>query len=232
MSAARFIGIVCGLKSEAGVAAPFAARGNLRIAISGANAARAENLALEFCNGGAAAILSVGVSGGLDPRLQPGALVLAHAVVTRDARIEFEPLIAGPGVPAEAQAAGLGAPVFGSDTIIDTSDRKAALFAATGAVAVDMESHGAARAAKAAGVPFLAIRAIADPASRALPKAALGAVAPDGSTRVLRTLLESAKAPGDFPALLQLGADSTAALKTLRVHLGPLLDRLFLRLDL
>jgi nucleoside phosphorylase len=122
--------------------------------------------------------------------------------------------------------------LLGADSIIASAEDKARLFASYGAVAVDMESHGAARAAKAADVPFAAIRAIADPAGRALPKAALGAVAMDGSTRVIATLLKCAKAPGDFPALLLLGRDSGAALKTLGRSLDRLLGGLLLGLDL
>ncbi len=95
-----------------------------------------------------------------------------------------------------------------------------------------MESHGAARAAKRAGVPFLAIRAIADPAHRALPKSALGAVAPDGSTKVVSTLMKAAAAPWEFPALLQLGFDSDRALIALGRNLGGLLGALFVGLDL
>jgi hypothetical protein len=95
-----------------------------------------------------------------------------------------------------------------------------------------MESHGAARAARTSGVPFAAVRAIADPASRALPPAALNAVAPDGSTKTLSVLMACAKAPGQFPALLQLGADSEAALKALRRDLGGLFRRLLFSLDL
>ena len=67
-----FIGVVCGLKSEAqAVAAAKVDQSKLRIGISGANAARAEEIARGFCNDGASAILSVGVSGGLDPALKP-----------------------------------------------------------------------------------------------------------------------------------------------------------------
>ncbi|MEX0644518.1 MAG: hypothetical protein WD076_04365, partial [Parvularculaceae bacterium] len=82
------------------------------------------------------------------------------------------------------------------------------------------------------GVPFAAIRAIADPANRALPAAALNAVAPDGSMKILTVLIASAKAPGEFPALLKLGADSEKALKTLRRDLGGLFRRLLFSLDL
>lgn len=244
----RFIAIVCGLKSEAAAvrAALGPDAGRFRIGVSGANAARAEAIAREFAQAGAVAILSVGVSGGLDPALRPGDLIVTSAVIADPPLVAHPPLLppfqgeesSGPGAvpPLAERELGSGrtgaGPVYGSDVIIQTAEEKAALFMRTGAVAVDMESHGAARAAAAAGLPFVAIRAIADPASRALPGAAMDAVAPDGSTRVLATLLKCVKDPGDFPALLQLGADSDEALKTLRGRVGGLFGGLLLRLDL
>jgi nucleoside phosphorylase len=54
-----------------------------------------------------------------------------------------------------------------------TAAEKAALFAATGAVAVDMESALAGRVAAVGQLPFLVVRAIADDAGQGLPQAAL-----------------------------------------------------------
>jgi nucleoside phosphorylase len=122
--------------------------------------------------------------------------------------------------------------LFGADEIVATAQKKSALYQNHGAVAVDMESHGAARAAARAGAPFLAIRAIADPAHRALPPAALNAVAPDGSTRVMATLLRAMRSPQQFKQLIRLGQDSTAATQTLRRDLGPLFAALEKALDL
>ncbi|MHA7873457.1 MAG: nucleoside phosphorylase-I family protein, partial [Hyphococcus sp.] len=90
----------------------------------------------------------------------------------------------------------------------------------------------AARAAAQNKTPFIAIRAIADPADRALPPAALKAIAPDGGTRTFATLVAAFGDPKQFPALMKLGADNAAALKTLRRDLGPLFGALFLSFDL
>ncbi|GAB4516673.1 MAG: purine phosphorylase [Amphiplicatus sp.] len=233
MTASRFIGIICGLKSEAAVIRAAAPRQAVRIAVSGASAARAESQATRLCREGAAAILSVGISGGLSPALRPGDLLLGECVRTR-AGEEFDAsrnLLAA--VELESPAVAMQrATVFGADEIVASVSEKRRLFDRFGAAAVDMESHGAARAARAAGAPFLAIRAIADPADRALPAAALNAVTPDGGTRTISVLMACALAPGQFPALMRLGADSQAALKALRGGLGRLLGRLLLSLDL
>ncbi|MEO0398559.1 MAG: hypothetical protein AAF224_03950 [Pseudomonadota bacterium] len=223
----QFIGIVCGLKSEAAAvraATDASTRQKLQIGVSGADAARAERIAMDFADAGAAAILSIGVSGGLDPSLAPGAFVLAHVVKTDDGDIHN---------PAQlVTASEIVRPIYGASKIIQTADEKSRIFARTGAVAVDMESAGAAAAALRAGVPFLAARAIADPASAALPPAAMNAVAPDGSTKVLATLGKCILAPAQFPALMELGGYSAIATKTLRNRLGGLFADLFLRLDL
>ncbi len=227
-----FLGIVCGLKSEADVVRKAMPGPRIRIAVSGANAERAEALAHQMCAEGARAIVSIGVSGGLAPGLSPGALLIGEEVVTAGGDVWASNLAILQAF--EDDALSLGArrvTIFGADEIIASADDKKRLYETYGAAAVDMESHGAARAAGRAGVPFAAIRAIADPASRALPPAALNAVAPDGSTRTLAVLGACARDPGQFPQLLQLGADSGVALKTLRRSLARLLVHL-LTLDL
>ena len=252
-----FIAVICGLKSEAAVVKKSVDGDKIRIGISGADAGRAYELARAASQDGAAAVISIGVSGGLDPALKSGDLVIGSEVIADDSgeRFAADPYLLrilassfetptslhpeerrrrvskGEGKLAPQDEGIIGA-LFGSDAIIQSAEHKSALFYNHNAIAVDMESHGAARAAAEFSAPFIAIRAIADPADRALPKAAMNAVAPDGSTRVLATLLETAKAPGQFPALMQLGSDSEKALNTLRRDLGPLLGGLFLALDL
>lgn len=228
----EFIGVVCGLKSEAAVVRN--ALGDdtrVRIGVSGANAQRAEAIAREFSADGALAILSIGVSGGLDPALMSGALVVGEKTVVGngEAWSSDERLLGASSKTLSNIKTGV---LFGADDIIDSAEAKAILFQKYRAIAVDMESHGCAKAAAEASVPFLAIRAIADPADRALPPAALGAIAPDGSTRVFKTLGAALGDPKQFPVLMKLGADSAAATKTLRRDLGPLFRSLFVSLQL
>ncbi len=248
-----FIAVICGLKSEAAAVRASVDQSKIRIGVSGANAARAEEIARDFCEQGASAIISVGVSGGLDPALRPGDLVIGDMVIADDGSVYTSDRYllatiqsAHPGGSRGPEKTGKMDPgfrrddrdgyrfvkLFGADEIIDSTMKKSALFHNHGCVAVDMESHGAARAAARAGAPFAAIRAIADPADRALPAAALNAVAPDGSTRVFKTLGAALRDPRQFPELMKLGADSAAATKALRRDLGTLFGGLFLSLDL
>jgi len=230
---AGFIGVICGLKSEADAVSAAADASKIRVGVSGANAARAEELTTSLCHQGAAAIISVGVSGGLDPALQSGDLVIGDEVIGDDGlRTQADTFLLGAVRHELEHIEGRIGPIFGSDDIIESASKKAALFSNHGAIAVDMESHGAARGAAENNTPFIAIRAIADPADRALPQAALGAVAPDGSTRVLKTLGAALRDPKQFPGLMKLGADSDAALKTLRRDLGPIFGRFFRSFDL
>ena len=69
---------------------------------------------------------------------------------------------------------------------------KTDLYERTGAWAVDMESHIAARAARRHNRPFAVLRVICDPGDRTLPPAALVAMKPDGSIdiqAILRSVL-------------------------------------------
>lgn len=214
------LGVVCGLKSErdafragAGTAADAALYG-----VSGARPAKAEAEAARLIAEGATLLVSFGLAGALDPTLKPGDLLLPEEVIAE----------AGDRWAADAAArarlhracAASGAPLLGADAVIDTAAAKSALWSRTGAAAVDMESHRVAAAAAAAGVPVLIVRAVADPADRALPAAALDAVDEEGGVRVLATLAGVARRPADMAGLLALKGDSDAGLKTLREAAG------------
>jgi adenosylhomocysteine nucleosidase len=127
-------------------------------------------------------LVSFGVAGGLDPALRPGTLVVSDA----------------------GWAGRLGAVhgrVIGVDAPICTIAAKKRL---QGAV-VDMESHVVERVAHQASLGFVAVRAVLDPAERAVPEAALA-------------LWQGARwAPvGDWPALARLAVDYARAMRTLR----------------
>ncbi|MEZ5921748.1 MAG: hypothetical protein R3C60_10405 [Parvularculaceae bacterium] len=229
-----FVAIICGLKSEAVAVKASAKRAGVnaskfRIGVSGANADRAEAIARDFLADGARAIISAGLCGGLDPALKSGDIVLGERVVSAKGDV----VLSDKALMAAADKFSLRhVAVFGSDEIVDTLDKKEALFRRYASETVDMESHGAARAAAAAEIPFIAIRVVADGANRVLPKAALGAVTPSGGVNVMSVLTECVKAPQQFEQIAMLGRDSSAATDVLRRDFGDLLGAFLLALDL
>ncbi len=229
-----FVGIVCGLKSEAvAVRASMKAAGidekKVRIGVSGANADRAEKIAQGFLGDGAAAIISAGLCGGLDPSLKSGDLILGERVVSAQGDI----VIADRRLTAAADKfSPRHVAIFGSDEIVDSIAKKKALYQRYAAETVDMESHGAARAAAHAEIPFIAIRVVADGHDRALPKAALRAVSPSGGVNIMNVLFDCLKAPQQFEEIALLGRDSGAATEALRRAFGGFLGAFLLALNL
>ena len=98
---------------------------------------------------------------------------------------------------------------------------KAALHTATGALAVDMESHVVAPAAVAHGLRFAVVRVISDGADRGLPKAAQAGMKKDGGMDLPAVLKSLAANPRQLPALIRTGREAEVAfrrLKLLRRH--------------
>ena len=164
--------------------------------------------------GGCRGIVSFGIAGGLVASLRPGTLVVASEVIADGERLATSAgwsqaiLRSHPGA--------IHAPIAGSDTIIALPAAKLALGLGTDAVAVDMESHIAARVAAEHGVPFVVIRAVADPVHRALPEAARGVVSADGHTDVKAVMRSLAREPRQLVGLMRLGLDARRAQSALR----------------
>ena len=103
------------------------------------------------------------------------------------------------------------AEIAGVDAPIAQSSEKVRLHARTGAKAVDMESHIAARLAAAHGLAFAALRIVCDPADRAIPPAAIAGMREDGSTDLGAILQALLGAPGQLPAMIRLACEARAA---------------------
>lgn len=159
--------------------------------------------------GSARVILSMGIAGGLRPGLASGAVVIASAVVADDARI-----------PTTAEwcdnlrraiPGAVTADIVGVDRVIAESSAKRQLRDTTGAAAVDMESHIVARIAARGGIPFAALRVVADPVERSLPPAAQAALTPDGRVNFPAVMRSVLTAPGQIPALVRTALDAERA---------------------
>ena len=92
---------------------------------------------------------------------------------------------------------------------------KRALRRATGAVAVDTESHVAAAIAAKHGMPFAAFRVVADSARRSLPPVASVALTQDGGVSHAAVLRSLARSPSQIPAVLRTAVDARRAFRAL-----------------
>jgi adenosylhomocysteine nucleosidase len=201
---------VTGLVAEARVAA---GPGIVVVSSCGCRANLEEALHRAVADG-VQAIISFGIAGGLAPRLAAGSALVARAIVTETGeRFHSDPIWS-----RRLSAAVGGAPIVdiaGVDNPVIDQLQKHALHVDTGAVAVDMESHVAARIADANNLPFAAFRVVADPAERSLPHAALASMRPDGKVAygpLLRSLL---RRPQQLPLLTRTALDAGAAFSTL-----------------
>lgn len=223
------LGIVTGLIVEADCIAKAAAGlpedTRPLLYAAGGDGERARLGARGLIDAGAGGLMSFGLAGGLSPGLGPGAVVVAETVETPDGqsiatdpdwRRRFEDL-ARDRIPL-----GHGA-IAGVDQPVTSPAGKAQLRHETGAVIADMESHGIAAAARDAGIPFLALRVVADPATRAIPEAALAGLGPDGRRRPVRVLMGLVVRPWQLGGCLGLARDSAVAMAQLRLlaALGP-----------
>ncbi len=175
------------------------------IATGGGTPAGATTAAQKLIEQGAEALISFGLAGGLNPQLQPGTLIIPACV--NNAPCD-ETLIAWLG-GATCQN------LYAGSSIAVTREQKSALFASTNADAIDLESGAVATAATAAQIPFAALRAIADPATRTLPPAALIALNAGGEIALVPILASLARNPLQLPALIALATDAARARKAL-----------------
>lgn len=170
-------------------------------------------------------VISFGVAGGLDPSLKSGDVVVATEVLAGDTRwlaglsLNEEQITSAAFGRRRVVRGGLA----GVEKVVAARSTKAALRSATGAAAVDMESHIAAAYAAEAGLPFAALRVISDPANRALPSLARAAIKPNGDIDLRKVLRGVARNPATLRALVSTGIDFNRALRSLRGCRGFLL---------
>ena len=214
---------VTGLEAEARIARS----AGLKAMASGGRPARTLACAETLLSDGAEALISFGIAGALAPQLATGALLLPRVVVDESGEHFGVDEILRTRAASKLARAGFHVAdgnLLGATHIAATVQSKAALFRQTSAVAVDLESHLVARAAMKAGKPFLVLRVIADPASRAVPRAAVNGLDENGQPALGRVLLSVLRRPGQILPLIRLAGDTRRALFALRSALeaGPI----------
>jgi hopanoid-associated phosphorylase len=184
---------------------------------SGGDTGRLRQLLSERNLPGCRAVLSFGIAGGLDPNLSAGDVVVATGIIDGSRRWAAHPALsdqlaatlrAGGIDTKRADIAGVDAPVLGADA-------KTAMRQATGAAAVDMESHVACEFAARHGLVFAALRIICDPAARTMPAVVANALRPDGEVDHFAVLSDLLRQPKLLVTLPRLANDARASFRAL-----------------
>jgi len=145
------------------------------------------------------AVIMAGLAGGLDPALRVGDVVI-------DAPEDVLPSAA---IPAGCRRG----TIHTSKAVVTTPQGKTELFAKTGALAVDMENDIVRRAAEAAGLPFIGIRAISDEANETLDADMLGLIDKLGRIRPVAVAALLMRRPTSVMALCRLGGNTRLAVR-------------------
>jgi adenosylhomocysteine nucleosidase len=162
---------------------------------------------------GASGILSFGMAGALSDTLAVGDWIVGERV-TGTIEAACDPAWRD-ALAARLPGARVGA-VFADGRMIASAAEKRALSARTGALAVDMESHVAARVAAERGLPFAAARCVSDAAAHDLPDAITVAMRPDGGIDAAAMLGSLLRAPGQVGRMVGMGWTFARAMRALK----------------
>ena len=160
-------------------------------------------------------LVSFGIAGGLAPHLRPGDVIVSGEVIGDGRRWGADPRFRREILDLAGRIDAVHGPVLGAEAILATEEDKARAWQTTGALAVDTESAIVARTAEAAGMPFLVLRTIADPATRAMPPAALIPLSETGHPAFMRVFGEVLRRPRQIAALFGLARETRQALTAL-----------------
>jgi len=210
--------VVTGLKAEARIAAA----SGVRVFACGGNVGLQAHAIKKAVFSGAAAIVSFGIAGALNAHLTAGNWVVATDVMSGDRSIETD-IEWSSRLAQRLPGAELGAIATVASPVLHPRNKRR-LHLDTGAIAVDMESFQAAALAKELGVPFAAVRVIADPMHREIPPAARLGLRPDGTVAIAAVLHSLLTQPSQLPSLIRVSSDALIAFRALfrgRRELGP-----------
>ncbi len=179
----------------------------LVLAVSGVGAQRAHEAAHRLLDAGARALMSWGSAAGLRPGLAAGTVLLPETVIDAQRhRFATDPAWHQAMVTqlaARAHRLSTG-PLAEAAGLLKSAADKEALLRRTGAVAADMESAAIAEVARGANVPFMVIRAVADPAHGVIPACVSQAMDERGRVHTAKLLGHALISPAQWVQLVRL----------------------------
>jgi len=184
-------------------------------AVVGAGDHRRTVAVVEEAASTAECLVSFGIAGALAPGLKAGDIILSTEVIDEDRRWLSSDSLRSRIAELVREIGATEGPVLGAQIVLATKADKRRAWHDTGAIAVDLESVVVARAAAALGIPFIVLRAIADPASRELPPAALVPLGGDGRPALGQVLASVMRRPQQLPTLLGVAREARQALQAL-----------------
>ncbi len=193
------LGILCGFQAEAMVARKLTPH----VACSGAVEELAFQRAQALVHQGATALISFGVAGGLDPKLDSRNIIIAKEIAGHN----NQRWSCDAGLISHLRSAAphaLDGTVYGSTHLVPRPAEKKKLRTITGCVIVDMESHVVAQVATRYNLPFAVLRGVSDSVEDGFPDAALKGLLPDGSTHMNAVYKSLLRNPLQIPSLLKL----------------------------
>jgi adenosylhomocysteine nucleosidase len=205
--------VVTGLAKEM----KLAAGPGLAAITSGGDSKRLRGLLARRVVPGCSAVLSFGIAGGLDPDLRPGDVVVATGVIAEGRRWPAHPVLAD-SLAASLSGGGIDvrlADIAGVDAPLLDSAAKAMARNATGAAAVDMESHVASEFAARHGLMFAALRIVCDPAESSMPAMVAKALRPDGGVDHYSLLADVLRRPRELATLTRLAGEARTSFRAL-----------------
>jgi len=215
------IGILTGLKMEADILRSRThASFHYSIACANADPAIAEREIRSIAERGVDGVVSFGIAGSLSTNANSGDLLIANHVVLPDGNRSPCDVTWRQNALEELNRLDipfLEGTIAGSNVAVTSTETKRELTNTSHAIAVDMESHIAARTAQKMGKPLLVIRAIADSFDQTLPKAAMAASGQTTFLGQLSAVLPALmKSPGELPDLIRLGRQTNRAMAALK----------------
>lgn len=151
--------------------------------------------------------LLIGFSGGLDPALRPGDLVVADRALSDGGKpIPLAPI---------AVEGGVAGAVISSATVVESPASKRQLRQVADAIAVDMESYAVATVCSQRGVPLSVARAISDSAEDSVRRELISLVNSDGGLNLLRAMATIPLRPDLWRDVARLNRNVKAASRSL-----------------